>query len=234
MNRIYGIGVASLVLSIVASLVTSFPVQELPFQSHYFAVATCVGCPPPHPNYLGNLVVDCIFWFGIFFSFFSVISSKTLRNDKRQRLAPLQILSTLGISVGSGALILLASLYGLQFIFGVANTIGLAMLGLSVIAAVTYVAFSVRAFRNDIPSALVRLGRNFLVSLAGGFLFTVATSGFYSNAPFYEFWNYFQFLMKGPLALWSCVAFLSVTVFALDYSRKLSNARQPGPIVKSI
>ncbi len=139
-------------------------------------------------------------------------------------------LQSLGVSIGVAVAVLLAALYSLQWMFGFVNSIQLVLLGCASLAAILYVPFSIRSFAYSVRGAALRVTRNTLVALLAGFLFTIATSSYYSSERvnvFYtrfEFWSQFQTLMTGVLPLWSCVAFLIVSVFSFDYARRTSGA----------
>jgi hypothetical protein len=135
-------------------------------------------------------------------------------------------LKSLGLAIGTAFVVLLAALFGTQAILGVANNAPFALFGFAILAAILFVGFSIRSFKCSASIATTKLARNAVIALLAAFLFTIATSSYYvgdgvnilSRSEF--FWFYFQTLMTGPLSLWAPVAFLVVTVFSFDNSRR--------------
>jgi hypothetical protein len=136
-------------------------------------------------------------------------------------------LKSLGLAIGSAFVVLLAALFGTQAILGVANNAPFALFGFAILAAILFVGFSMRLFKCSASIATTKLARNAVIALVAGFAFTIATSSYYVSDGMNilsrsgsSFWFYFHFLMMGPLSLWAPVAFLVVTVFSFDYSRR--------------
>src|SRR5450759_42581 len=143
-----------------------------------------------------------------------------------RRQTATRISQSLGVSIGAAIAVLLGSLYALQWTFGLVNSIQLVLVGCALLSAILYVSLSVRSFTYGVRGAVVRVTRNAAMALLAGFLFTIATSSYYTgegvNVFYTRFgvWSQFQTLMTGVLPLWSCVAFLIVSVFSLDYTRR--------------
>jgi hypothetical protein len=136
-------------------------------------------------------------------------------------------LPSLGLSIGAGFIVLLGALYSTQWIFGVANNALFVLFGCAVVSAVLYVRFAMRSFSYTASVATTKVARNAIIALLVAFLFAIATSSYYvgdgvnmlSRSGF-SFWFYFQNLMTGPFSLWAPVAFVAVTVFGFNYSRR--------------
>jgi hypothetical protein len=138
-------------------------------------------------------------------------------------------LQSLGVSIGVGIGVLLGGLYSLQWLFGVVNSIQILLLGCALVAAILYVSFSIRSFAYSVKGAGLRVVRNSLIAVLAGFLFTIATSAYYTgegvNVFFtrFGFWSQFQTLMTGVFPLWSSMAFVIVSVFSFDYARRTAS-----------
>ena len=136
-------------------------------------------------------------------------------------------LKSLGLAIGAAFVILLAALYGTQAIVGVANNAPFVLIGFATLAAILFVGFSIRSFKCSASIATTKLARNAVITLLAALAFTIATSSYYVSDGMNilsrsgsSFWFNFRFLMMGPFSLWAPVAFLVVTVFSFDYSRR--------------
>ena len=135
--------------------------------------------------------------------------------------------SSLGLSLGVAFAGLLSALYITQWIYGVANNAIFVLEGEAALAAILYLAFSVRVLSYDLfPEAVLKFGRNLVLAVAIGFIFTITTSEFYnsgvnvllmSGVPLR---NELEILLTGVIPLWTSVAFFVVTVFSFDYARR--------------
>jgi len=106
------------------------------------------------------------------------------------------------------------------------------MFGSAFAAAILYASVSIRSFHSRVLGTLLRVLRNILIAVPAGFLFTIATSALYSHhpvgglAPGYtilgiQFWSYFNVLFSvGDGPVWSCLAFVMVSAFGLEYTRR--------------
>ena len=156
-------------------------------------------------------------------------SDTSVAKEKTKVMQPTQLLRktlvSLGVSIGLGVAILLGTLYGLQIVFGNADYLLGVLPALSVGGAIFYAVSSRASDRGSFNGMFLRLARNILVALLGGFTFTTATSSSYGSVLFslsgMDFWMYMQFLLMGPLLLWTCIAFLITTIFSLHYSGRL-------------
>ncbi|MDG6907690.1 MAG: hypothetical protein JRN20_18105 [Nitrososphaerota archaeon] len=136
----------------------------------------------------------------------------------------------MGVSFATGVIVLLGTLYGLQFARREADY-GIGIMPVwAALAAIAYFMISTKLFGADTKETLLRLGRNLLVALLGGFIFTLATSSFYGDVLFSlsgsEFWNYFEFLMTGILLLWFSIAYIIANAFNICYSKRDQVDRQ--------
>jgi hypothetical protein len=134
-------------------------------------------------------------------------------------------LKSLGLAIGVSFVVLLGALYGAQAIFGLANNAPFVLFGIAVLAAILFVGFSVRSFKCTSSRAAAKAARNVIVGLLAGFLFTVATSSYYDASLLSKvgspiWWDNFQQVMMAPFWIWASVAFLAVTIFSFDYSRR--------------
>jgi hypothetical protein len=151
-------------------------------------------------------------------------------------------LQSLGVSVGvCGAIVLSAYAafqfsppnIALQFVpFPFTSGFDLLMFGSAFAAAILYASVSIRSFHSRALGTLLRVLRNILIAVPAGFLFTIAVSALYSNhpvgglAPGYtilgiQFWSYFNVLLSvGDGPVWSCLAFVVVSAFGFEYTRR--------------
>jgi hypothetical protein len=131
-------------------------------------------------------------------------------------------LQSLGLSIGAGFVVLLGALYSTQWIFGVANNALLVLLSCAFVSAILYMRFLVRSFNYAASVATTKVARNAVIALLAAFLFTIATASYYGVKMLSGegFWFNFRNLMTGPFSLWAPVAFLIVTVFSFNYSRR--------------
>jgi hypothetical protein len=131
-------------------------------------------------------------------------------------------LQSLGLSVGAGFVVLLGALFSTQWIFGVANNAVFVLFGYAVVAAILYTRFLMRSFNYDASVVTIKVARNAGIALLAAFLFTIATASYYGVNILSRSgsWFNFQNLMTGPFSLWAPVAFLIVTVFSFNYSRR--------------
>lgn len=158
------------------------------------------------------------------------------------------MLASLVLSIVAGviafAILILSSFVFINATFCAVQS---AYLDLSFVTTILYVIFSVKSLRYNISEAMRKLGRNILVAVLGGFLFTIATQAYYgvnlftgmdcqpfhqdtvglAVCPHHAFWQGFYFLMTHILPLWSFVALVVVSVFSLDYARRQRNALPP-------
>ena len=140
-----------------------------------------------------------------------------------------RILPSLGLSIIAGviaAFVINIFLATFGFFNGSVSesAIQSVIFGWAFVTAILYAVFSVRSFRYSIWGAMLRLGRNILVALIAGFLFTIVTSASYSNILFFD---NMSFLMNHILPLWFFVALVVVSVFSLDYARRQRSALPP-------
>jgi hypothetical protein len=144
-------------------------------------------------------------------------------------------LQSFGISVGVGAVILLSAYASFQFgpayvreqmmsPFGPGWTF--LQYGCAFAAAVLYAAISIKSFNGRLLGTILRVARNAVIAVPAGFLFTIA---FYSNlnpgvascCRGIQFLNYFDALFRvGDGPLWSCLAFVVISIFGLEYTRR--------------
>jgi hypothetical protein len=151
-------------------------------------------------------------------------------------------LQSLGVSVGVCGAIILSAYAAFQFsppsialqFMPLPFTSGFEplMFGSAFAAAILYASVSIRSFHSRFLGTLLRVLRNILIAVPAGFLFTIATSALYSNHPTYglapgytilgiQFWSYFNFLFSvGDGPVWSCLAFVVLSAFGLEYTRR--------------
>lgn len=230
MNRFYRDSIVSSIVSLVLAWITQFP---LPYRV-VLLLPTCNGCQEPIQIHPLNFLIDFAFWLVISLSILSIIDYDFIRDNEQLNKKASLIEASLGVSFAVGVIVLLGTLYSLQFVFGNVDPLGFSIPVWITAAAITYLVISTRSLGCEIKGALLRLGRNFLVALLGGFIFTLATSSFYSNEPFYDFWAYMRFLMTGILVLWFSVAFVVVCAFNVYYSRRERVDKQSETLAKSI
>jgi hypothetical protein len=152
-------------------------------------------------------------------------------------------LQSLGVSVGVCAAILLSTYAVFQFSpskialqfepFPFYSGFDLLVFGSAFVAAILYASVSMRSFNSRVRGTLLRELRNVVIAVPVGFLFTIAVSALYSThpagglAPGYsilgiQFWSYFTALLSvGDGPVWSCLAFVVVSAFGLEYTRRM-------------
>ena len=159
------------------------------------------------------------------------------------------MLVSFGISIVVGiitcGILILSSLVFTNVSF---NAFQSAILGLSFATAIFYVILSVGWLKCSASVTVLRLGKNILVAVVGGFLFTIATETYYGVnlftgmdcqpfrqylagegmpvCPHHAFWQGFYFLTTRVLPLWSFVALVVVCVFTFDYARRQRSSQR--------
>lgn len=225
MNRFNRDSIVSLIVSLVLAWITEFP----------FPYRITIGIPTIQFHPL-NFLIDFVFWFLVSLTILSVIDWAVIRDEHRNKQAS-RIEASLGVSFATGVVAVLGTLYGLQFAYGEVNDFIGIIPGLAAAAAIAYFVIFTKSFGSSIKGALLRLGRNLLVALLGGFVFTLATSSFYGNALFSlsgsEFWNYLHFLTTGILLLWFSVALIVTSAFNIYYSQSQRADSQSETLAKS-
>lgn len=138
-----------------------------------------------------------------------------------------RILVSLGLSIVAGVIAGFAMINFLE-IFGLINdgegVIRGVIFSWAIVTAILYVVLSVRSLKQGEWGITVRLGRNIVVAVLGGFLFTIATGNSYSNVAFY---NNLSFLTSHIFPIWFFVAFVITSVFTFDYSWRQRSSQLP-------
>lgn len=133
-------------------------------------------------------------------------------------------LKSLGLGIGAAFVVLVGALSATNAIFGVANDAPFVLFGIAVLAGLVFVGFSMRTFMCTSSTAAIKLGRNSTVAILAALAFSLVTSSYYGldvlSWSGFNFWFEFRNLITGPFALWAPVAFLVVTIFSFDYSRR--------------
>ncbi len=160
-----------------------------------------------------------------------MLSVATLDTKHEERT--MSVLKSLGVSIVVGVFILLGVLYLTQLFFGNIDSFLIIIFGCTILSAILYAAISARSFNYNAIDIIGKLARNASVAVLTGFLFTIVTSGHYSNVAsiFFlsgdQFLGFFEFLMRGVVPLLSCIAFLIISVFSFDYTRRNGRAQEP-------
>ncbi len=147
------------------------------------------------------------------------------------------VLQSLGVSVGVCVAILLSAFAAFQFgtpyireqmlsPFGPGWTF--VSYGCAFAAAILYASFSLKSFNGRVLGTILRLARNFAVAVPTGFIFAIAlysnrgTPGLAACCSGVQFWSYFDVLFRiGNGPLWSCLAFVMISIFGLEYTRTM-------------